>query len=62
MLMVGFNRRFSPLAVKMKSLLDNLEMPKSFIMTVNAGNIPGDHWTQDPEVGGGRIVGEVPFC
>jgi len=33
--------------------------PKSMIMTVNAGAIPPDHWTQDPEIGGGRIVGEA---
>ena len=33
--------------------------PKSMIMTVNAGFIPADHWTQDPEVGGGRIIGEA---
>jgi predicted dehydrogenase len=32
--------------------------PKSFIMTINAGSIPADHWTQDKAVGGGRIVGE----
>jgi predicted dehydrogenase/threonine dehydrogenase-like Zn-dependent dehydrogenase len=57
-LMVGFNRRFAPHIVKIKSLLERKSEPKSVIMTVNAGAIPGDHWTQDPEVGGGRIVGE----
>jgi predicted dehydrogenase/threonine dehydrogenase-like Zn-dependent dehydrogenase len=57
-LMVGFNRRFAPHVVKMKSLLENKREPKVIIITVNAGAIPGDHWTQDPEVGGGRIVGE----
>jgi len=57
-LMVGFNRRFAPHIVKMKSLLESKREPKSVIMTVNAGEIPADHWTQDPEVGGGRIVGE----
>ena len=57
-LMVGFNRRFAPHIVKMKSLLDTIKEPKSFIMTVNAGQIPADHWTQDPKVGGGRIIGE----
>ena len=59
MLMVGFNRRFSPHVKKIKHLLDAAEGPKSFIMTVNAGAIPADHWTQDPEKGGGRIIGEV---
>lgn len=58
-LMVGFNRRFSPQVRKMKELLAGVREPKSFIMTMNAGAIPADHWTQDPEVGGGRIVGEA---
>lgn len=57
-LMVGFNRRFAPHVVKMKSLLESKREPKVIVITVNAGAIPGDHWTQDPEVGGGRIVGE----
>jgi predicted dehydrogenase len=43
----------------MKHLLDGVSGPKSFIMTVNAGAIPADHWTQDMEAGGGRIVGEA---
>ncbi len=59
LLMVGFNRRFSPHIVKIKELIDPLVEPKSFIMTVNAGEIPSDHWTQDPEIGGGRIIGEA---
>jgi predicted dehydrogenase/threonine dehydrogenase-like Zn-dependent dehydrogenase len=58
MIMVGFNRRFSSLVVKMKELLGAIREPKSFIMTVNAGAIPTDHWTQDRSVGGGRIIGE----
>ena len=58
-LMVGFNRRFAPHIVKMKSLLDTKKQPKSFIFTINAGAIPADHWAQDPEVGGGRIIGEA---
>lgn len=57
-LMVGFNRRFSPFVLKMKDLLNSTSAPKSFIMTVNAGEIPADHWTQDLKVGGGRIIGE----
>lgn len=59
MLMVGFNRRFSPHVKKIKQLLISAEGPKSLIMTVNAGIIPIDHWTQDPNRGGGRIIGEV---
>ena len=58
-LMVGFNRRFAPQVVRMKALLAPIALPKSFIVTVNAGDIPADHWTQDPAVGGGRIIGEA---
>lgn len=58
-LMVGFNRRFSPLAIKMKSLLSGVTGPKTFIYTANAGAIPPDHWSQDLEKGGGRIAGEA---
>src|SRR5690606_10154158 len=58
LVMVGFNRRFSPHVRQMKRRLEGVRAPKHFIMTVNAGEIPADHWTQDPEVGGGRIVGE----
>ncbi|MEK9570533.1 MAG: bi-domain-containing oxidoreductase, partial [Paracoccaceae bacterium] len=58
-LMVGFNRRFAPLVQKTKQLLDETAGPKSFIMTVNAGAIPADHWTQNLARGGGRIIGEA---
>lgn len=57
-LMVGFNRRYAPHVIKMKELLSSHRSPKSVIMTVNAGAIPGEHWVQDPIIGGGRIVGE----
>ena len=57
-LMVGFNRRFAPHIIKMKQLLSKRRMPKSIIMTVNAGAIPSDHWVQDELIGGGRIIGE----
>lgn len=59
MVMVGFNRRYAPQVQKMKQLLGGVTGPKAFIMTVNAGAIPSDHWTQDPEAGGGRIIGEA---
>ncbi|MCE2874132.1 MAG: bi-domain-containing oxidoreductase [Planctomycetaceae bacterium] len=59
MVMVGFNRRFATQVQKVKSLLKGVTGPKSLIMTVNAGAIPAEHWTQDREVGGGRIVGEA---
>ena len=58
-LMVGFNRRFSPLVRTMKRLLTTISEPKSFVMVMNAGAIPSDHWTQDKLIGGGRIIGEA---
>ena len=57
--MVGFNRRFAPQLLKMKDLLAGAKGPKAFVMTVNAGAIPAEHWTQDLAVGGGRIIGEA---
>jgi len=57
-LMVGFNRRFSPHVVRMKTLLSQLNAPKSLVATVNAGVLPPDNWHHDPEVGGGRILAE----
>jgi len=57
--MVGFNRRFAPHVQKIHALIGAVSQPKTFVMTVNAGAIPPDHWTQDPEVGGGRVVGEA---
>jgi predicted dehydrogenase len=59
LLMVGFNRRFAPQAQKIKALLASVTGPKALVMTVNAGAIPADHWTQNLEVGGGRILGEA---
>ena len=57
-LMVGYNRRFSPLAVRMRALLAGRSQPLGLVYTVNAGAIPANHWVQDAKVGGGRIVGE----
>lgn len=59
LLMVGFNRRFAPHIQKMKALMSRVTGPKSMVLTVNAGTISPDHWTQDVKVGGGRIIGEV---
>ncbi|MAZ78147.1 MAG: dehydrogenase [Legionellaceae bacterium] len=59
LLMVGFNRRFSPHALRIKTLLSQTAGPKSAIVTVNAGQVPASHWVQDLQVGGGRVVGEV---
>ncbi len=58
-LMVGFNRRFSPLAQEAKAVFANRDTPLSILYRVNAGHIAKEHWTQDPVEGGGRIVGEV---
>ena len=58
-LMVGFNRRFAPLVVALRDFLAGAGEPLLFHYRVNAGYIPRDHWTQDPDVGGGRVIGEV---
>src|SRR6185369_8926889 len=57
--MVGFNRRFSPLAQRAKEFFNDRETPLSILYRVNAGRIAKEHWTQNAEEGGGRIVGEV---
>ncbi|MER9052098.1 bi-domain-containing oxidoreductase [Mesorhizobium sp. M0923] len=59
LLTVGFNRRFSPHVRKIKQLLTLAKETKSFVVTVNAGDVPAQHWTHDLAVGGGRIVGEA---
>jgi polar amino acid transport system substrate-binding protein len=58
-LLVGFNRRFSPLAQRAKEFFEGRDTPLSMLYRVNAGRIPKEHWTQNAEEGGGRIVGEV---
>src|SRR5690606_35795107 len=58
-LMVGFNRRFSPIAEKIKSEFASNGEPKVVNIRVNAGFIPKDHWTQNKNIGGGRIIGEM---
>jgi len=57
-LMVGFNRRFSPHTSRIRDLLTGRTAPLCMSMMVNAGPIPAEHWTQDPQRGGGRIIGE----
>ncbi|PWB69706.1 MAG: hypothetical protein C3F07_18710 [Anaerolineales bacterium] len=59
LLTVGFNRRFAPLAQTLKSQVSGLNEPMHVHYRVNAGPIPLNHWTQDPEIGGGRIIGEA---
>lgn len=58
-LMLGYNRRFSPLVKVLKEKLTGISGPKSFIYTINSGFIPLEHWTQDPLIGGGRLLGEA---
>jgi predicted dehydrogenase/threonine dehydrogenase-like Zn-dependent dehydrogenase len=56
---VGFNRRFSPFIQDAKKQLGSANTPINVIATMNAGEIPMNHWTQDMRVGGGRIIGEA---
>ncbi len=58
-LMVGFNRRFSPLVKKTREFFAQSLEPKFMLYRVNAGPLPANHWTQDEQEGGGRIIGEV---
>jgi predicted dehydrogenase/threonine dehydrogenase-like Zn-dependent dehydrogenase len=58
-LMVGFNRRFAPMVLEVKSFLSQIEAPLTVHYRINAGALPPDHWINDPEQGGGRILGEV---
>ncbi len=55
---VGFNRRFSPLALALRETLDGVGGPQQIVCRVNAGPVPKTHWLLDPEIGGGRLLGE----
>lgn len=57
-LMVGFNRRFAPQIVELKNKLGNA-LPKAINYRINAGKVAANHWINDPEIGGGRIIGEA---
>ncbi len=59
MLMVGFNRRFSPHLRLIKKSIGRNPGPINVLYTMNAGSISSDHWIQDMELGGGRIIGEA---
>ena len=56
--MVGFNRRFAPLAQKLGAFIAGRHEPLAAHYRINAGFIPLTHWLHDPEIGGGRIIGE----
>ena len=58
-LWVGFNRRFSSHATKIVEFFQGRRNPLVMVYRVNAGPLPPTHWVQDPEVGGGRIIGEA---
>ena len=55
---VGFNRRFAPLITKLKELSRPISEPKYLSIRVNAGSLPQEHWLLQPEIGGGRMLGE----
>lgn len=57
LLMVGFNRRFSPLTETLKEGIGS--GPMAIMYRINAGTLPADSWIQDKDIGGGRIIGEV---
>ena len=59
LLTVGYNRRFAPLAIAMRSFLRATEAPLAVHYRVNAGVLPANHWLHDPEQGGGRLLGEA---
>jgi polar amino acid transport system substrate-binding protein len=58
-LMVGYNRRFAPVSSEIKRLFGKTGEPLVIQIRVNAGFIPKEHWTQIPEIGAGRIIGEI---
>lgn len=58
-LMVGFNRRFASVSKEIKNAFEGLSEPIFVNIRVNAGFIPKEHWTQNPDIGGGRIIGEM---
>ncbi|GAB4491962.1 MAG: bi-domain-containing oxidoreductase [Anaerolineales bacterium] len=59
LLTTGFNRRFAPLAAQLAAHFANRTESLYLHYRVNAGYIPLNHWTHDPEQGGGRIIGEA---
>ena len=59
LLMVGYNRRFAPLAEEIKARFRSRTGPMTIIYRVNAGQLPAGHWSHDSTEGGGRVIGEV---
>ena len=58
-LFIGFNRRYSTIIKEVKKYLSTDKFPAVYNYTVNAGYITKDHWTQNENFGGGRILGEA---
>ena len=58
-LMVGFNRRFAPHTIRVKQYIAQSTKPSTCVISVNAGKLDSDHWLNDPNIGGGRLIGEV---
>jgi predicted dehydrogenase/threonine dehydrogenase-like Zn-dependent dehydrogenase len=59
LLMVGYNRRFAPIAREIKQRFATRTAPMTIVYRVNAGQLPREHWAHDPIEGGGRIIGEA---
>jgi predicted dehydrogenase len=59
LLMVGFNRRFSPAAAAVRDFFGDWRGPRTVSVRFNAGALPAEHWTQCEAVGGGRLIGEA---
>lgn len=57
--MVGYNRRFSPHALKVSEYLKNRQDPMVINYRINAGFVPSDHWVHSEEEGGSRVIGEI---
>jgi predicted dehydrogenase/threonine dehydrogenase-like Zn-dependent dehydrogenase len=58
LLTIGFNRRCAPSVVALKKMLLQSQGPRQFLYRINAPVLPSDHWLLDPEIGGGRLIGE----
>ncbi|MCP4903315.1 MAG: Gfo/Idh/MocA family oxidoreductase [bacterium] len=63
---VGFNRRFAPLAMRLKRFFTARSQPMAITFRANVGYRPPEHWLHDPAQGGGVILGEavhfIDFC
>jgi polar amino acid transport system substrate-binding protein len=57
-LTVGFNRRFAPATELVRAHFASVKSPKQILIRINAGSLPADHWANNAQVGGGRLIGE----